>query len=70
MAGEDWLFPILWWSGPIGMAFFFVGLGYFIKCLAWAARKDKETKESKGKLTQFDMQFLAQFKYPFFIPCS
>jgi hypothetical protein len=48
MAGEDWLFPILWWSGSIGMAFFFVGLGYFIKCLAWAAKKDKKPKESKS----------------------
>ena len=48
MAGEDWLFSILWWSGPVGLAFFFAGLGYFIKCVASAAKKDMGSKEPKG----------------------
>ena len=24
------LFPLLWWSGPIGLGFFFVGLGVML----------------------------------------
>jgi hypothetical protein len=48
MAGEEWLFPILWWSGPIGLGIFFAGLGYLIKCSAYIAKKEKEPKEQKG----------------------
>lgn len=31
------LFPVLWWSGPVGLDIFFAGLGYLIKCAATAA---------------------------------
>ena len=24
------LFPLMWWSGPIGLGFFFIGLGVML----------------------------------------
>jgi len=41
MAVEDALFPLLFWSGPIGLGVFFAGLGYFIKALAFAKKSEK-----------------------------
>lgn len=48
MAMEDTLFIVLFWTGPVGLGMFFAGLGYFIKCLAIATRKEKEAKDAKG----------------------
>jgi hypothetical protein len=48
MAVEDVLLPLLFWGSPIGLGIFFVGLGYLIKCVAMAARKEKEPKDTKG----------------------
>ena len=50
MAVEDVLFPLLFWGSPIGLAIFFFGLGYLIKCVAKAAaeQKAKESKDTKG----------------------
>jgi hypothetical protein len=47
MAFEDTLFTVLFWSGPIGLGVFFVGLGYLIKCVANATKKENRSKESK-----------------------
>jgi hypothetical protein len=44
LAMEDTLFIVLYWTGPVGLGAFFYGLGYLIKCIAFAARKDKEAK--------------------------
>jgi hypothetical protein len=48
MAVEDVLLPLLFWGSPIGLGVFFIGLGYLIKCAAIAARKEKESKDTKG----------------------
>jgi hypothetical protein len=48
MAMEDTLFLVLYWTGPVGVGIFLAGLGYLIKCVAWAAKKDKESKDQKG----------------------
>jgi hypothetical protein len=48
MALEDALLPLLSWGSPIGLGIFFAGLGYLIKCAAVAARKEKNSKETKG----------------------
>jgi hypothetical protein len=48
MAMEDTLFFVLYWTGPVGLGVFFYGLGYLIKCAAIAARKEKESKETKS----------------------
>jgi formate-dependent nitrite reductase membrane component NrfD len=48
MALEDTLFPLLFWDSPIGLGIFFAGLGYLIKCAAVAARKERNSKETKG----------------------
>jgi hypothetical protein len=50
VALEDVLFPLLFWGSPIGLAVFFFGLGYLIKCIARAAKgqKGKEPKDTKG----------------------
>ena len=48
MALEDTLFTILFWSGPIGLGVFFLGLGYLIKCVANATRKGNKSKEPRG----------------------
>lgn len=48
MAFEDVLLPLLSWGSPIGLGIFFAGLGYLIKCATMAARKKKETKDTKG----------------------
>jgi hypothetical protein len=48
LALEDVLMPLLFWGSPIGLSIFFIGLGYLIKCAAYAARKGKQDKEAKG----------------------
>ncbi len=41
----EFLFPILWWSGPVGLGIFFAGLGYLIKCAASASKKKSQDKD-------------------------
>lgn len=48
MAVEDILFTVLFWSGPIGLGVFFLGLGYLIKCVANATRKGDKSMEPRG----------------------
>jgi hypothetical protein len=45
---EDTLFLVLYWTGPVGLGIFFAGLGYLIKCVAKAAQKEKQPKDTKG----------------------
>lgn len=40
--------PFVILGSPIGLGIFFIGLGYLIKCTAVAARKEKESKDTKG----------------------
>jgi hypothetical protein len=44
---EDTLFLVLYWTGPVGLGIFFAGLGYLIKCVAKAAKKEKQPEDSK-----------------------
>jgi len=51
MALEVDLFPLLWWSGPIGLGVFFARLGYLIKAAAIATRLEKKSEKKKEKET-------------------
>jgi hypothetical protein len=47
MAMADTLFLVLYWTGPVGLGIFFAGLGYLIKCVAKATKKEKESEDSR-----------------------
>lgn len=56
------LFPILFWSGPIGLGIFFALLGVFIWLLAKADEISKRTKAMERELEQKGVKISAKGK--------
>jgi len=56
------LFPILFWSGPIGLGIFLALLGVFIWLLAKADAISKQTKAMEKELEQKGVKLSAKSK--------
>jgi hypothetical protein len=40
----DWLFPVLWWSGPVGIGAFLAGLGV----LFWGISQVEQVRRARA----------------------